>query len=284
MSKGFEQIDTSKYLVSGKFSLKDIDPNDAGPYEYDSADKDAKREAKDRAEDDHKKLNKRLAELQNVLYADGSKALLVVFQALDAGGKDSSIRHVFSGINPQGVQVTSFKQPSKEELSHDYLWRVHKVVPPKGMIGIFNRSHYEEVLIVRVDKLVPEKVWRKRYEEINQFEKFLANNGTKIIKFYLHISKEEQKERFLARLNDPSKNWKFDPGDLAKRAQWEEYIEAFDDALGRCSSPLTPWYVIPANKKWYRDVLLSKILVETLESMDLHYPSLSFDPKTIPID
>ena len=214
----------------------------------------------------------RLRELQGVLWAEGKHALLIVLQAMDAGGKDGTIRHVFRGVNPQGCSVTSFKAPTPEELAHDYLWRIHKAAPRKGYIGIFNRSHYEDVLVVRVHNLVPESVWRKRYEQINHFEKLLAESGVTILKFFLHISREEQKSRFEARLQNPAKNWKFSMGDMAERAYWDEYMRAFEEALSRCSTPWAPWYVIPADHKWFRNLTVSRIIVEALEKLDMHYP------------
>lgn len=215
---------------------------------------------------------KRLRELQQVLWAEGKHSLLIVLQALDAGGKDGTIRQVFRGVNPQGCQVTSFKVPTEEELGHDYLWRVHKATPRRGYIGVFNRSHYEDVLVVRVHNLVPKEVWQQRYEQINQFEKLLADTGTTILKFFLYISKEEQKERFEARLMDPGKNWKFSMGDVKEREHWEEYMAAYEDALSLCSTPWAPWFIIPANHKWYRNLVVSEILVDTLEKLDMHYP------------
>jgi PPK2 family polyphosphate:nucleotide phosphotransferase len=241
--------------------LADYDPGDTGPYRNKAATKSERQHYVDRLQD-----------LQEVLWAEDKHALLIVLQALDAGGKDGTIKHVFRGVNPQGCQVTSFKVPTKEELGHDFLWRIHKAVPGRGQIGIFNRSHYEDVLVVRVDDLVPEEVWRQRYERINQFEKLLAETGTTILKFYLHISREEQKERFEARLRDPGKNWKFSHGDVEKRQQWDDYMQAFEEALSRCSTPWAPWYVIPADHKWYRNLLISRIIVEALEKLDMHYP------------
>lgn len=218
------------------------------------------------------KLNDQLEELQELLYAENKRRLLVVLQAMDAGGKDGTIRHVFDGVNPQGVKVASFKKPSTRELSHDYLWRVHAKVPARGEITIFNRSHYEDVLIVRVHDLVPPDVWSKRYEHIVAFEKMLADEGTTILKFFLHISKEEQKERLQARLDEPHKNWKFSIGDLAERKIWPKYMEAFEAVLSKTSTPWAPWYIIPADRKWYRNLVISKILVDTLEGFDMQYP------------
>lgn len=214
----------------------------------------------------------RLSVLQYLLYAEGKRALLAVLQGIDAGGKDGTIRNVMSGLNPQGVQVTSFKAPVGPEKEHDFLWRIHKAVPRKGQIGIFNRSHYEDVLIVRVHNLVPKEVWKKRYDQINHFEEMLAENGTTLLKFFLYISKDEQKERFEERLSDPAKNWKFSLGDLEERKYWDEYMEAFEAALEKCSKAHAPWYVIPANRKWYRNLAVSEIMRETLEGMAMQYP------------
>lgn len=244
-----------------KVKLKEIDPNDTGKF------KD-----KDEANEILTQNIERIAELQNVLYAEGKHALLIVLQALDAGGKDGTIRKIMSGINPQGVQVTSFKKPTAEELSHDFLWRIHKVAPPRGMIGIFNRSHYEDVLIVRVHNLVPKSVWGQRYEHINNFERLLTDSGVTILKFYLHISKDEQKERFQARLDQPHKRWKFNPADLSERALWDDYMEAFEVVFRRCSTDAAPWYIVPANKKWYRNVAISEVILRTLTKLDLKYP------------
>ncbi len=210
--------------------------------------------------------------LQERLYADGGQSLLVVLQAIDAGGKDGTIKHVFRGLNPAGCRVVSFKVPSEEERSHDFLWRAHDKVPAKGEVVVFNRSHYEDVLVVRVHDLVPEDVWRPRFDFINDFEANLAAAGTRIVKLYLHISKEEQAERFQARLDDPSKQWKFRKGDLDERARWDDYIAAFEEAITRTSTDCAPWYVVPADRKWYRNWAVSRILVETLEDMDPQYP------------
>jgi len=210
--------------------------------------------------------------LQERLYADGGQSLLVVLQAIDAGGKDGTIKHVFRGLNPAGCKVVSFKVPSEEELSHDFLWRVHDKAPGKGEVVVFNRSHYEDVLVVRVHGLVPEDVWRPRFDFINDFEANLAASGTRIVKLYLHISKEEQAERFQARIDDPSKQWKFRKGDLDERALWDDYMAAFEEAITRTSTDCAPWYVVPADRKWYRNWAVSRILVETLEDMDPRYP------------
>jgi PPK2 family polyphosphate:nucleotide phosphotransferase len=217
-------------------------------------------------------LADRMDELQGALHAEAKRAVLVVLQGRDASGKDGTIRKVFGPLDPQGVVVTSFKVPSAEERAHDYLWRVHRAVPARGEIGIFNRSHFEDVLVVRVDRLVPESVWRPRYEQINQFERLMAQNGVTILKFFLHISRGEQKERLLARLGDPAKYWKFDAGDLGKREQWDAYTEAYEEMLSRTSTPEAPWYVIPADRKPVRNVTIAELVVETLERLDPRYP------------
>jgi PPK2 family polyphosphate:nucleotide phosphotransferase len=241
--------------------LQDYDPEYTGDYE-----------SKNRAEKDLRRNIKRLQELQDVMWAQGKYALLIVLQAIDAGGKDGTIRHVMRGVNPQGCQVSSFKVPTPEELAHDFLWRIHKVTPRRGYFGIFNRSHYEDVLVVRVRNLAPEAVWSQRYEQINHFEKLLADTGTVILKFFLYISKEEQKRRFEARLRDPAKNWKFSLGDVEERQYWDDYMKAYEEALSRCSTSWAPWYVIPADRKWYRNLLVSQVIVDTLAGLDMHYP------------
>lgn len=230
------------------------------------------------------KLNEKLQELQEVLYAEGKHKVLVVLQAMDTGGKDGAIRRVFDGVNPQGVKVASFKVPTPEEMAHDYLWRVHKVAPANGELVIFNRSHYEDVLVVRVHNYVPKEVWSKRYEQINAFEKLLAENGTTILKFFLHISKDEQKERLQARLDDPTKHWKFSLGDLGERKLWDDYQSAYEDALNKTSTEYAPWYVVPANRKWYRDLVISKVLVETLEGLKMKYPEPKDDLSGVVIE
>jgi len=218
------------------------------------------------------KLRARLDELQSALYAEAKRSLLVVLQARDAGGKDGTIRRVFSSVNPQGCAVTAFKAPSAVELSHDYLWRVHAAVPGYGMISIFNRSHYEDVLVVRVHKLVPKKVWKERYDQINDFERMLTENRVTILKFFLHISKEEQRVRLEERLTDPSKNWKFQAGDLDERKLWDEYTRAYLDVFQKCSTKDAPWFLVPADRKHARDYLVLEKIVSTLEEMDPKYP------------
>jgi PPK2 family polyphosphate:nucleotide phosphotransferase len=227
---------------------------------------------------------RKLGKLQDVLYAQAEHAVLIVLQAMDTAGKDGAIKHVFSGINPQGCQVTSFKQPTKLELAHDYLWRIHAAVPAKGMIGIFNRSHYESVLVERVHELVPKKVWSCRYDSINEFERLLAEEGTTIMKFFLHISKDEQKRRLQARLDKDDKHWKFDPNDLNERKLWDDYEQAYEDALRKCSTDYAPWYVVPADHKWFRNWVISDTIVHTLQKLDLKYPAPKEGVEGITID
>ncbi|MCL2705002.1 MAG: polyphosphate kinase 2 family protein [Spirochaetaceae bacterium] len=225
----------------------------------------------------------KLQDLQALLYADSSKALLVVLQAMDAAGKDSTIRNVFGPINPQGCKVVSFKGPNSVELLHDFLWRIHQNVPRKGHIGVFNRSHYEDVLIVKVKNLAPEKTIKQRYNHINAFESMLNDEGTRIVKFFLHISKDYQKEQLQERLDIPEKLWKFTMSDIQERARWDEYQHAYETMFEKCSSPKNPWYIVPAERKWFRNLLVAQVLVETLESMDLKYPAAQVDPKQIVI-
>jgi PPK2 family polyphosphate:nucleotide phosphotransferase len=219
------------------------------------------------------KYSQRLGELQAVMYAENKHALLIVLQAMDGGGKDGTINHVMGAMNPQGCSVVGFKVPTAEELAHDYLWRIHKQTPRKGQIAVFNRSHYEDVLVVRVHNLVPGDVWSKRYNEINAFERELVNGGTTIVKFFLHIDKEEQLKRFRDRLDEPDKQWKISDSDYTERELWDDYQKAYGDALSKCSFNYAPWYVIPANHKWFRDLVVSQILVETMEGLKMNYPA-----------
>jgi PPK2 family polyphosphate:nucleotide phosphotransferase len=243
-----------------KVKFKDYDPNYHSSYDEASA------------EEEVSSLHRQMEELQEKLYAEGKRSLLVVLQAMDAGGKDGAIKKVFQGINPQGVHVTSFKVPTPEELAQDFLWRIHQHTPPKGYIGIFNRSHYENVLVVRVNNLVPPEVWETNYDHINHFERLLADNGTRVLKFYLHISKDEQKQRLQARLDNPQKHWKFSIGDLPVREQWDDYMKAYEDAIERCNTDYAPWHIVPSNHKWYRDLILAKTIVKTLQDMKPKYP------------
>jgi len=243
--------------------LADVDPDFDGGYA-----------GKDEARADLEKSLAKLRERQQLLYADSRYSLLVVLQAMDTGGKDGTIRHVLSGLNPVACTVTSFKVPSADDRAHDYLWRIHKALPARGVIGVFNRSQYEDVLVVRVHNLVPRKVWKERYRQINEFERILSENGVRIVKFYLHISKAEQKRRLKARLADPAKNWKFSEADIAERKRWEDYIGAYEDAINKCSTEWAPWYVVPANVKWARDAMVARVLCETMESMPLAWPKV----------
>ena len=253
-----------QYLVEPgtKVKLSNWDPNDTGDL------KGGKQEGLAEVA----RLNKNLEELQEILYAEHKHQVLIVLQGMDTSGKDGVIRHVFEGVNPQGVRVASFKAPTPEELDHDYLWRVHKVTPGKGEMVIFNRSHYEEVLIVRVHNLVPPEVWKNRFEQIKAFEQMLAESGTTILKFYLYIDKDEQKQRLQARLDDPNKHWKFHLGDLEDRKLWSDYMQAYEDVLSKTSTEYAPWMIVPANRKWYRDVVISSVLVDTLEKLKMKFP------------
>src|SRR5215213_2106464 len=223
------------------------------------------------------KLNARLDEMQELLWAEHRHKVLIVLQGMDTSGKDGTIRHVFEGVNPTGVRVASFKAPTPEELEHDFLWRIHPKVPGAGEMVIFNRSHYEDVLVVRVRNLSPETVWRKRYDQINDFERLLAETGTTLLKFFLHISKDEQKERLQARIDDPTKRWKFRKGDLTDRELWDDYQAAYEDALSKTSTEHAPWYVVPADKKWYRNLVIATVLDETLKGLGLKPPEAAED-------
>ncbi|MBI3175980.1 MAG: polyphosphate kinase 2 family protein [Chloroflexi bacterium] len=245
-----------------KIDLSKFDPNDTEAFKGD----------KEKGLKALSKLNAELQALQELLYAEQKHKVLIVLQAMDTGGKDGTIRRVFDGVNPQGVKVASFKVPTAEESAHDFLWRVHKVVPGAGEMVIFNRSHYEDVLVVRVHGYAPEEVWKKRYGQINDFERLLDESGTTILKFFLHIDLDEQKERLQARLDDPTKTWKFRLGDLEERKLWGQYMQAYEDALNKTSTEYAPWYVIPANRKWYRDLVISTILVDTLKGLKMEFP------------
>lgn len=256
-----------------KVRLKDIDPGDTlGVKDKDEADQE-------RAANIEK-----LAKFSELLWADNRFAILAVLQGMDTSGKDGTIRRVMSGINPRDCRVVSFKKPTDEELDHEFLWRIHKACPAHGEIGVFNRSHYEDVIIVRVHNLVPEKVWSKRYDQINAFEEILTDNGTRIIKFFLHISKDEQKRRLEARIQDPVKNWKMEPADLTERKCWDDYQGAYEAAISKCNSEDAPWYIIPADKKWFRNLAVSSILVETLDSLDLKPPKPKYDLSKLKVE
>lgn len=234
-------------------------------YDGDLEKKDGKAQLKDQ--------NIVLRDLQELLYAEHKQKVLIVLQGIDTSGKDSTIRHVFGDVNPQGTKVVNFKVPTQKELDHDYLWRVHPHTPGKGEIVIFNRSHYEDVLVVRVHQLVPKNVWKQRYKHINEFERLLADEGTTILKFFLFVSKKEQAERFLARLDRPHKRWKFNPDDLAERDYWDDYIAAFEEMLSRTSTAYAPWYVIPSDRKWYRNLVVSSVIIDTIQGLGMNFPA-----------
>ena len=226
----------------------------------------------------------RLNELQEQFRANDSRSMLIVLQGMDTAGKDGVIKHAVGAFNPQGCQITSFKVPSQVELAHDYLWRVHRATPPRGMVGIFNRSHYEDVLVVRVENLVPKDVWRRRYEEINAFERLLTDSGTVILKFFLHVSPEKQKERLADRLVNPRDHWKFSVGDLTARAKWDAYQKAYEAVLSKTSTAYAPWYVVPADRKWNRNLIVSEIVEETLEGLGMEWPPLESEAEGIVIE
>lgn len=252
-----------KYRVEpgAELRLKDRDASDA---EFSEGKSESKREIAGTLE--------KLEPLQDLLYASHQRKLLIVLQGMDASGKDGTIRNVFEGMDPLGIRIASFEAPTKEELDHDFLWRIHKQVPGRGEVTIFNRSHYEDVLVVRVRNLAPEDVWRPRYQQIVDFEKLLTDTGTTILKFHLQIDKEEQRERLQKRIEDPAKRWKFRRGDLEDRLLWDDYQAAYEDALSRTSTEAAPWYVIPSNRKWYRNVVISNIILKTLQSFEMSYP------------
>ncbi|MBU4254283.1 MAG: polyphosphate kinase 2 family protein [Acidobacteria bacterium] len=266
----------NKYRVKPgqKVDLGRWDPNDQGDL------KGGKEEGKEVL----KPLTSRLEELQELLYAEHKHKVLIVLQARDAGGKDGTIRHVFDRVNPQGVKVASFKVPTPLELDHDYLWRIHRHTPGKGEIVIFNRSHYEDVLVVRVHNLAPESVWSRRYRHMREFERLLAEEGTTILKFFLHIDRDEQKKRFQARLDAPHKQWKFSLGDLEERKLWDEYRKAYEIMLSETSTEWAPWYVIPANRKWYRNLAVSRIIIDALEKLKMDYPKPEDDLSGVVIE
>lgn len=262
--------DRYRVTTDSKVKLHRLDPDDTAGWS--------------KGEDVEKALAKnlrKLSDLQYRLYAEGRQSLLIVLQALDAAGKDGTVNHVFHALNPQGCRVVGFKQPSAEEAAHDFLWRVHPHVPRRGEIAIFNRSHYEDVLVVRVHKLAPKAVWSKRYARINDFEKLLAEQGTRIIKFFLHIDKDEQLARFKKRLDDPARHWKISYGDYSERLLWDDYTRAFEDALSKCSTEDAPWFVIPSNHKWFRNLAVSSIVLETLKDMNMKMPPPSVDIEKI---
>ncbi len=231
-----------------------------------------------------KELQDQLQDMQKMLYSQGRHRVLVVMQAMDTGGKDGCIKHVFSHIDPQGIHVRSFKKPSEEELSYDFLWRIHSKVPHRGQLVIFNRSHYEDIIAVRVKKLFPDEVWKRRQRHVVEFERMLAEEGTTIVKIFLHISKEEQKKRLEARLENPAKHWKFNPDDLADRRRWDDFMSAYEDVIAKTSTEHAPWYVVPADRKWYRNLCVARIMVDTLAGLKMSLPKVDWDPKEIRID
>ena len=264
--------DALRVRAGPEFRLEDHDPADFHGWD--------KQDAKDQTE----KERERLSDLQDRLWAEAKHAVLVVLQGIDASGKDGAIRRVMTAFNPQGCQVSSFKVPTAEEQAHDFLWRVHKRVPGKGEIGVFNRSHYEEVLVVRVHELVPRDVWSGRYDLINDFEELLTDTGTTIVKFFLHISSEEQRERLQERYDNPEKRWKFSMGDLDERARWDDYTAAYQDALAKTSTADAPWYVIPSNRNWFRDLAIASILADTIADLKPDYPAPTDLPKSLTVE
>ena len=269
-------MDLERYRVylDDKIDLAQWKPDDTSGFKDD----------KDKAETVIVDLIKRLEALQELLYAEHKHKVLIVLQAMDTGGKDGTISHVFEGVNPQGVGVTSFVVPTPPELAHDYLWRVHQYMPGAGEIMIFNRSHYEDVLVVRVHNLVPLEVWTRRYEQINEFEHMLTGEGTTILKFYLHISKDEQKKRLQERLDTPDKRWKFKLSDVKERQYWPDYVKAYQDVLSKTSTSWAPWYIVPANHKWYRNLIISHVIVGTLEGLMMSYPQPAGDLTNVVIE
>ena len=263
-------LERFRVVPGRRVKLKDIDP----------AFKDHHKHPK-QAEEEIERYQQRLCELQELLYAERQHSLLICLQAMDTGGKDGTINHVLAAMNPQGCRVVAFRQPSAEEVAHDFLWRIHRPAPAKGEVVIFNRSHYEDVLIVRVHNLVPKNVWSRRYNQINDFEQVLTEQGTHILKFYLHISKEEQLARFKDRLDDPTKQWKISEADYKERDFWDDYMAAYEEALTRCSTEHAPWFVIPANHKWFRNLAVARIVVEHLEELKMTYPRPTVDIERI---
>ncbi len=274
------QIKQYRYDGDGTFHLKNYTTNDTAPFT-------SKEEAVALMEANKKEI----AVLQDRLYAESKESVLLILQAMDAAGKDSAIKHVISGINPQGVSVHNFKQPNAQELDHDYLWRAFRVLPERGNIGVFNRSYYEDVLVVRVhdlheranlpDRCLTKNLFERRYKQISQFEQYLHDNGTRVVKIFLHLSKEEQKERFLSRIDNPEKNWKFSRSDLEERAYWDDYQDAYEDAIEATACKDAPWYIVPADKKWYARLVISQIILETLQEINPHYPELPEDTKAM---
>jgi PPK2 family polyphosphate:nucleotide phosphotransferase len=270
MEHAMSYLQRFRVKPGSRVKLKDIDPDFKGSHENHKA-----------ALDEIKHYEKRLRELQDMLYVARRPSLLICLQAMDTGGKDGTINHVLGAMNPMGCRVAAFKEPTPEELSHDFLWRIHRQAPARGEVVVFNRSHYEDVLVVRVHELAPKSVWSERYDRINDFEKNLVENDTHILKFYLHISKEEQLKRFADRLDDPARQWKISESDYKERKYWGDYTAAYEDALSRCSTKRAPWFVIPANHKWFRNLAVARIIVEHLEELNLKYPKPTVNIKRI---
>jgi len=279
MGKGNDLAKAFRVTDGKQFRLKDWDPDDTRGFK-----------SREKAQEALTQGIARLREDQDKLYAQDRWTLLLIFQAMDAAGKDSTIKHVMSGVNPQGCQVSSFKAPSAEELDHDFMWRTTRRLPERGQIGIFNRSYYEEVLVVRVhpeilakqrlpEKIVTKDIWKERYEDINAFERYLTRNGTVVRKFFLHVSKEEQKQRFLERLAEPEKNWKFSLQDVIEREHWDTYMQVYEDMIRSTSTEATPWYVVPADHKWFTRVVVAEVIADTLESLNLTYPKVDAEKK-----
>ncbi len=268
---------SERYIVKpgAKIQLSEIDTNEKALFE------DGGKEESYEAFDE---LQTELQELQRMLYAQGKHRVLVVIQAMDTGGKDGCVRHVFSRVDPQGLSVYSFKKPSEEELAHDFLWRIHQNVPADGVLAIFNRSHYEDIVAVKVKKLFPDKVWKRRFDHVVDFEKMLAEEGTTIVKIFLHISKDEQKERLQSRLDREDKHWKFNPDDLKDRALWDDFMKTYEEVLSKTSTKEAPWYIVPADRKWYRNLVVARIMVDTLKGLKMNYPEIDWDPTKVVVE
>lgn len=266
--------ETCRIHPGAKVNLAAINPRDKSLFSG---------EGKDAYEEQFKQLQVELQHQQKMLFAQNKHRVLVVMQAMDTGGKDGCIKHVFSHIDPQGIHVCSFKKPSEDELAHDFLWRVHAKVPATGQLVIFNRSHYEDIIAVRVKKLFPEEVWKRRQRHVVDFERMLAEEGTTIVKIFLHISKEEQKERLQARLDDPMKHWKFNPDDLADRKRWDEFMRAYEDLISKTSTDIAPWHVVPADRKWYRNLVVARIVLDAMKNLKMELPKVDWDPSGVVI-
>lgn len=266
-----------KYWVKpgSRIDLSKVESNDKSLFQG---------EDKAEGEPQFQKLQNELQDLQKMLYAQNKHRILVVMQAMDTGGKDGCIKHVFSHIDPQGIHVCSFKKPSEDELSYDFLWRVHAKVPKRGQLVIFNRSHYEDIIAVRVKKLFPDEVWKRRQQHVIDFERMLTDEGTTIVKIFLHISKDEQKRRLESRLSNPAKHWKFNPDDLADRVLWDDFMTAYEDVMSITSTPFAPWFVVPADRKWYRNLCVARIMLDTMKKLDMKFPAITWDPRSVRID